>query len=263
VLATIAFLIVLVSLGLQIAGIMGDRDERWSLSRFVVRPSFLGVSLLLLADLVQRSFAIGFPALTNTFESLLFFSAVIFLLLFFSYVRLRGMRIILFGATMVAAVLLALAASPLIPSEMRPPIPALQSSWLLLHVSFSFIGEAFFVLAFAAALVQLFSKSGERRAQADRITYSSIAVGYAVFTAGALIFGMVWAEKAWGSYWSWDPKETWALITWLTYTLYLHLRLFRGMRGRLSALVAVVGFLLTLFTFFGVNYLLPSLHSYV
>jgi ABC-type transport system involved in cytochrome c biogenesis permease subunit len=242
---------------------MGGRGERLPLYRFFVRPSFLAVSLLLLTDLVQRSFAIGFPALTNTFEALLFFSAAIYLLLFLAYGRLEGTKIVLFGATMVAAVLLALAASPLIPSDMRPPIPALQSSWLLLHVSFSFIGEAFFVLAFAAALVQLFSKSEERRAQADRITYSSIAIGYAVFTAGALIFGMVWAEQAWGRYWSWDPKETWALITWLNYTLYLHLRLFRGMRGRISALVAVLGFLLTLFTFFGVNYLLPSLHSYV
>jgi ABC-type transport system involved in cytochrome c biogenesis permease subunit len=146
---------------------------------------------------------------------------------------------------------------------MHPPIPALQSSWLVLHVTFSFIGEAFFVIAFASALVQLFGRSPAVREEADRITYATVAAGYAVFTAGALIFGMVWAKQAWGSYWSWDPKETWALITWLTYTLYLHLRLFRGMRGRASAAVAVLGFLFTLFTFFGVNYLLPSLHSYV
>jgi ABC-type transport system involved in cytochrome c biogenesis permease subunit len=74
---------------------------------------------------------------------------------------------------------------------------------------------------------------------------------------------MIWAEQAWGSYWSWDPKETWALVTWLTYTLYLHLRFIRGARGKLTALVAVIGFILTMFTFFGVNYLMSGLHSYV
>jgi ABC-type transport system involved in cytochrome c biogenesis permease subunit len=83
-----------------------------------------------------------------------------------------------------------------------------------------------------------------------------------VFTAGALIFGAVWAQKAWGRWWGWDPKETWALITWLVYTFYLHLRLISKKTGKLISLIAVIGFLCTIFTFFGVNYLLPGLHSY-
>lgn len=109
----------------------------------------------------------------------------------------------------------------------------------------------------------LLSSEKEKRAQADRITYLSVTVGYFLFTVGVLIFGMVWAEQAWGSYWSWDPKETWALITWLTYTLYLHLRFMRKARGKLTAWVAVIGFGFTMFTFFGENYLMDGLHSYV
>jgi ABC-type transport system involved in cytochrome c biogenesis permease subunit len=83
-----------------------------------------------------------------------------------------------------------------------------------------------------------------------------------VFTVGALVFGAVWAEQAWGAWWSWDPKETWALVTWLVYTFYLHVRLIRKKTGALPAWISVIGFACTLFTFFGVNFLLSGLHSY-
>jgi len=96
----------------------------------------------------------------------------------------------------------------------------------------------------------------------DELTYRAIALGYPLFTVGAIIFGMVWANKAWGRYWGWDPKETWALITFLVYSGYLHLRLNRGWRGILTSLLSVIGFLVTLFTLFGVNLLLAGLHSY-
>jgi len=143
-----------------------------------------------------------------------------------------------------------------------PPIPALQSYWLVLHVLFSFIGEAFFTISFVAAVAYLASGSAEKRTRLDRVVYSSVAVGYPVFTVGALVFGAVWAEYAWGSFWSWDPKETWALVTWLVYTAYLHMRLVKKTRGHVSAWMLVAGFVLMIFTFFGVNYLLSGLHSY-
>jgi ABC-type transport system involved in cytochrome c biogenesis permease subunit len=263
--ASIAFVLILILILLQIFLLLRGESEGPStaLRGRILRGGLLVSGILLVGEILRRSWYIRFPALTNTFEALLFFSAAVFLILFFLYPRLREVPTVLFAATVTGAVLLALASSPLIPEEMQPPIPALRSSWLLLHVSFSFVGEAFFVVAFAAALVRLFGRREELRRKADRITYLSVSLGYMIFTAGALIFGMVWAKQAWGSYWSWDPKETWALITWLTYTLYLHLRLVKGLRGRLSAVLAIIGFLLTLFTFFGVNYLLPSLHSYV
>lgn len=96
----------------------------------------------------------------------------------------------------------------------------------------------------------------------DELTYRAIALGYPLFTVGAIIFGMVWANKAWGRYWGWDPKETWALITFLVYSLYLHVRLTRGWRGTWTAFLSITGFLVTLFTLFGVNLLLAGLHSY-
>ena len=169
---------------------------------------------------------------------------------------------VLFGATIIALALLAISSSPLAPRTIQPPIPALRSFWLVLHVTFSFIGEAFFVVSFIAAIGCLVSRKEERRAELDRLVAAAIGIGYPVFTVGALVFGAIWAETAWGTWWSWDPKETWALITWLLYTAYLHTRLVRKLKGRTSAVLAIVGFVATLFTFFGVNYLLTGLHSY-
>lgn len=96
----------------------------------------------------------------------------------------------------------------------------------------------------------------------DKLIYRAIALGYPLFVVGGLIFGMVWANKAWGRYWGWDPKETWALITFLVYSIYLHVRLGRGWNGTWTACISVIGFIVTMFTLFGVNLLISSLHSY-
>jgi len=96
----------------------------------------------------------------------------------------------------------------------------------------------------------------------DEITYKSIAVGFPIFTLGGLIFGAIWADQAWGKYWTWDPKETWSLITWFIYAFYLHGRMIRGWRGKKVAIVAVIGFSAVMFTYLGVNLLLSGLHAY-
>ena len=96
----------------------------------------------------------------------------------------------------------------------------------------------------------------------DEISYRAIAIGYPIFTLGALIFASIWAHQAWGRFWAWDPKETWALITWLFYTAYLHLRLSRGWQGTKSAWMSVIGFLIIMFTLIGVNLVIAGLHSY-
>jgi ABC-type transport system involved in cytochrome c biogenesis permease subunit len=223
-----------------------------------------GSAILLAGVLVLRSLAIGFPALTSTWESLAFYAAVVAAVSFAYRLqrRLPYVPLIAFLATVVTIALLLVATSPLAPPEALPPIPALRSAWLLLHVSFSFIGEAFFVASFVASILFLLSRDPARRAECDRITYTAIAIGYPIFVAGAMVFGAIWAEQAWGSWWSWDPKETWALVTVLVYTVYLHLRLVVKRRDAWPAIVSVVGFLCTVFTFFGVNYLLAGLHSY-
>lgn len=257
---TLAFVLLFLAAGAQITYLFrkGKREDPFS-------PYLaLASALLLFGVIVWRSIEIRFVALTNTFESLVFYSAVIALLVF-GYRKQKKLPpnpFIQFGALMAAIVLLALAFSPLAPKAVLPPIPALKSYWLVLHVALSFVGEAFFVISFIASLAFLASKSDERKLVFDRITYTSIAVGYPIFTAGALIFGAVWAERAWGRYWSWDPKETWALVTWLVYTAYLHLRLIRKREDRLPSILSVLGFLAALFTFFGVNFLLKGLHSY-
>jgi len=96
----------------------------------------------------------------------------------------------------------------------------------------------------------------------DEISYRAVAIGYPIFTLGGLIFAMIWAKEAWGRYWFWDPKETWALIAWLVYSAYLHFRISRGWEGRKSAWLAVLGFGVVLFTLVGVNLLIVGLHSY-
>ncbi len=96
----------------------------------------------------------------------------------------------------------------------------------------------------------------------DDITYKSIAIGFPLFTIGGLLMGAIWANSAWGRYWSWDPKETWSLITWFVYALYLHARFVSGWRGKRVAILSVTGFIAVIFTYLGVNLVLSGLHSY-
>jgi ABC-type transport system involved in cytochrome c biogenesis permease subunit len=259
--ATAALVLIAAAASLQIVFFLIRKGERRDP---VSHWALLAASLLLFAVTVDRSIRISFPAVTNTYESLVFFSAAICAVVFALRLAMKSpvMRFILFGGTVVALALLMISSSPLAPRDIQPPIPALQSLWLVLHVTLAFIGEAFFTVSLVAAIIFLVSTDEEKKAAADRIMYTSIGIGYPIFTVGALIFGAIWAEVAWGRWWGWDPKETWALITWLVYTAYLHTRLIRRLRGKASAVLAIVGFAFTVFTFFGVNFLLSGLHSY-
>ena len=257
---TIAIVLLGIAAIIQVIFLLMKTDKADPVSHFLL----LGGAILLLATTVQRSIQINFVAVTNTFESLVFFAGMIALVLFVYRVQKKWKvyQFVLFGSTIMAVILLALASSPIAPRDIQPPIPALQSSWLVLHVTFAFIGEAFFTVAFISSIYYLAVKDDEKKLNADRIIYTSTAIGYPIFTAGALIFGAIWAEAAWGAFWSWDPKETWALITWLTYTAYLHMRLVKKYKGKISAIVQIVAYGFTIFTFFGVNFLLSGLHSY-
>ncbi|WP_371869872.1 c-type cytochrome biogenesis protein CcsB [Oxalicibacterium flavum] len=151
--------------------------------------------------------------------------------------------------------------------EIQPLVPALQSWWMKIHVPANFIGYGTFALAAMVAIAYLLKARGifVDRLPAlevlDDIMYKAIAVGFAFFTI-ATILGALWAAEAWGGYWSWDPKETWALIVWLNYAAWLHMRLIKGLRGQVAAWWAVVGLLVTTFAFLGVNMFLSGLHSY-
>jgi cytochrome c-type biogenesis protein CcsB len=151
--------------------------------------------------------------------------------------------------------------------EIQPLVPALQSWWMKIHVPANFIGYGTFSLAAMVASAYLLKSHGKLEDRLpslellDDVMYKAIAVGFAFFTI-ATILGALWAADAWGGYWSWDPKETWALIVWLNYAAWLHMRLMKGLRGRMAAWWALVGLLVTTFAFLGVNMFLSGLHSY-
>ncbi|OQX15604.1 MAG: c-type cytochrome biogenesis protein CcsB [Thiothrix lacustris] len=158
--------------------------------------------------------------------------------------------------------------------EIRPLVPALKSYWMKIHVPANFIGYGAFALAAMTSVAYLLKHHGQQSnanglmatrlpplEMLDDITYKAIALGFAFFTI-ATILGAMWAAEAWGGYWSWDPKETWALIVWLNYAAWLHLRFSKGWRGTPMAWWAIVGLFVTLFAFLGVNMFLSGLHSY-
>jgi cytochrome c-type biogenesis protein CcsB len=227
---------------------------------------------LLLRWIESYKLGIGHAPLSNLYESLIFFAWVIVLLYLIIEWRIKSRKL---GAFIIPFAFIAMAFasfSPNVKSRIQPLIPALQSNWLISHVISSFLGYAAFTIAFGLALMYFLKGDGEERKKSffprilpsknilDELAYQSIVMGFIFLTLG-IITGSVWAYSAWGSYWSWDPKETWSLITWLIYATILHSRFVRGWRGKRMAIMSMIGFASVLFTYFGVNYL-PGLHSY-
>ena len=254
---TIAFALYAASLLVYFAALFAKR-ERWSRSGAFL--ALLGLAAHT-AALVVRTATAGHAPFTNMYESLSFLSWAIVLALLILARSAKTPRLGPYLMLIVVA-LVALASSPLMPKEATPLVPALQSYWLWLHVSVTLLGEAFFAVAFVAGILYLASPAPDKKERFDALAYRAVAVGFPLFTLGGLIFGMIWAYRAWGRYWAWDPKEVWSLITWLVFALYLHTRIVMGWKGKRSALIAIIGFLAALFTYFGVNYLLSGLHSY-
>jgi cytochrome c-type biogenesis protein CcsB len=215
---------------------------------------------------------IGHAPLSNLYESLIFFSWAI-ILLYIIVEKRTGNRSIGAFVTPLAFLSLAYASfSDNIKDGIQPLVPALQSNWLTAHVVTCFFGYAAFALSFGISLMYFIKMSeGPDNKGAfldhipgldilDELSYQMVVIGFLLLTLG-IITGSVWAHSAWGSYWTWDPKETWSLVTWLVYAALLHARLIRGWKGKRLAIFSVIGFLCVLFTYFGVNYL-SSLHSY-
>lgn len=158
--------------------------------------------------------------------------------------------------------------------EIQPLVPALQSYWMKIHVPANFVGYGAFAMAAMIGVAYLlkswreavnpqglFATTLPDKTVMDDLMYKTIALGFAFFTL-ATILGALWAAEAWGGYWSWDPKETWALIVWLNYAAWLHMRMTKGWHGRPMAWWAIIGLFVTIFAFLGVNMFLSGLHSY-
>ncbi|MEE9420982.1 MAG: c-type cytochrome biogenesis protein CcsB [Desulfatiglandaceae bacterium] len=214
----------------------------------------------------------GHAPLSNLYESLIFFAWTIILLYMIIELKTKTRTL---GAFVTPLAFLALAYasfSPDIESHIEPLIPALKSNWLIAHVITCFFGYAAFGLSLALSIMYLikrletphrtsiFLKLIPRPDILDEVNYQMVVIGFLMLTLG-IITGAVWAHSAWGSYWTWDPKETWSLITWLIYASVIHSRMVRGWRGKKISVLCIIGFSCVLFTYFGVNYL-AGLHSY-
>lgn len=215
--------------------------------------------VLNIAALIVRAVIAGRLPLANSSEFTLWFTVIIVALYLFyetkAKMREAGGAVMLISALLIGSILVLMKGQL---GEAVPLMPALKSPWLTIHVLTAAVAYACFALAAGLAIMQL--------AKAEtKITDGSIhriVVGGFVMLSLTIVFGAVWAEQAWGNYWSWDPKETWALITWIVYALYLHLRRRLGWKGKTASIMVIVGFVFVLFTFFGVNYLMSGLHSY-
>ncbi len=187
---------------------------------------------------------------------------------FHERVRAWGLYVCLLGVITVGIALVIGSTYNLIGNS-TALIPALQDQPILtVHVSMAIFAYALFSVAFGAGLIILVQGGEGRRfawlpsaEAADELGYKAVIVGFPLL-ALTLILGAYWANYAWGSYWSWDPKETSALITWLIYAVYLHARGIRGWRGKRAGWLLTLGFAATLFTYYGVSFFVPSLHSY-
>ncbi len=214
--------------------------------------------------MVWRGIAAGRVPLSNQFEFASGFAWAVAVLGFVMHSRYRHE-----GSMTVAmpAAFLLLSYAAFQPMEIRELMPALRSTWFVLHIGSAIFAYAAFAVAGGLGISYLNQlrkgkkEEDPRLRQLDDLGYRLICLGFLLLTV-VIFSGAIWAEQAWSTWWSWDPKETWALITWIFYAICLHQRLRRKWQGRRMAWMAIIAVILVAFTFAGVNLLLPGLHSY-
>lgn len=248
---------------LLVLAVLIDLARLWSpgawLDKAAPLPLYLA-ALAVLVILVGRAADSGRLPLANMYEFSLFMVGVT-LLVYFLVRRSLANPVFDLAVALLLTLLMAMLAS--LPSDLRPLMPALQSRWLSAHVATAILAYSAFAVACCLGIIYLLQTDREETylKTIDRKIYRLVVWGFALLTM-VIITGAVWAEEVWGSWWSWDPKETWSLVTWVVYAAYLHARRTSEWRGRRSAWLVVIGFLVVLFTLFGVSILLPGLHSY-
>jgi cytochrome c-type biogenesis protein CcsB len=227
----------------------------------------LHTGLVVYRCLVFKSFAVS-----GLYESLSFFAWVIVLVYLISEFRhkqhIDGVFVLPLAVSLAAY-------ASVINSDIKPLPAVLRSPWMAVHVTLCFLSYACFTLAFCFAVMYIWQEKELKSRKVDvfffrlpalefldRLGYRAIVFGF-VFLSLGIVSGSIWAQKAWGTFWSWDPKETFSLILWLIYLVYLHGRLMAFWRGKKSARLAIIGFAIMIFTYLGVSFLLPGLHSYI
>ena len=220
------------------------------------------------AALVTRGIGAGRLPLTNQYEFATSFAwgiSLCFLMFLWKY-HFQAL-----GAFVTPVIFLLIGYAAMQSREVRELMPALRSNWLGIHVSTAILSYGAFGVSFAVSLMFLMRQKMKdnlfwqehipEEQKLDMISYRAVSLGF-LFLTFVIITGAIWAERAWGSYWSWDPKETWSLITWIIYALYLHLRISKGWKNKSAAMFAVIGFICVIFTYIGVTTLIPGIHSY-
>lgn len=220
------------------------------------------------AALICRGIGAGRLPFTNQYE---FATAFAWGLCLISLIFVFRFRFPVLGAFAAPVIFLVIGYAAMQSKDVHSLMPALRSNWLGFHVSTAIIAYGAFGVSFVVSAIFLLrdkAKEGSfwdqhipEREKLDLISYRSVALGL-LFLTFCIITGAIWAERAWGSYWSWDPKETWSLITWIVYATYLHFRIRRGWRGKAAAIFAILGFVSVIFTYIGVNTFMPGVHSY-
>nr|QCI04390.1 cytochrome c biogenesis protein ccs1 [Antithamnion hubbsii] len=258
----------------------------------IAKISTIIINLCLSIYLLLRWNTNSYIPLSNLYESLIFLA---WGLTFMQLIIEQQSKSKLIGAINIPIVLFTFGfASLSLPNEMKqasPLIPALRSNWLMMHVSIMMVSYAALIIGSLLSILFLIISQGKQiKTQGnsytnqintrmtinyntlqtnklsllesiDNLSYRIIGLGFPLLTIG-IIAGAVWANEAWGSYWSWDPKETWALITWLVFAIYLHSRLNQSWQGKKPAIIASVGFIIVWVCYLGVNFLGKGLHSY-
>nr|YP_009519598.1 cytochrome c biogenesis protein ccs1 [Udotea argentea]AYC65555.1 cytochrome c biogenesis protein ccs1 [Udotea argentea] len=235
-----------------------------SIFSFLGKLAIIGGNLTMLFLLIFRGIQGNHFPLSN-----LAIKKTITLLLTFIYLIYSKFNDFIIGTILApTALFLNVFASFQLPESLKklsPLIPALQSNWLVMHVTVMLLSYATLIFGSILSIAFLFLFKSSNTTillnQIDQLSFRSIGIGFSLLTIGVLS-GSVWANEAWGSYWSWDPKETWSLITWVIFAIYLHLRLTQKWRGYKSAILGTVGFFIIWICFLGVNFLAKGLHSY-
>jgi cytochrome c-type biogenesis protein CcsB len=230
-------------------------------------------TLLLGAGVVLRALSVSRPPWGNMYEFSIT-AALVASVAFLTLARTRVGRAVAIWVLLMVFVTLILAVTVLyLPPG--PLVPALRSYWLALHVGAAVLAFGLFTVSAVVSALQIAAERAERRAAVgglaaslpssvtlDRLAYRLIAIAFPIWTVGPLILGAIWAEASWGRYWGWDPKEVWALVTWLAYAAFLHARATAGWKGAKASVVSLVAYGTVLFSYFGVNIVFTGLHAY-
>lgn len=242
-----------------------------------VTSSFILISALVgfaahTASFIFRYFEAGYLPITSPHEAASFFSWCVVLVFFFLESRYR---LDLLGPFTMPIVFILMLSSSILPREIRPLSPMLQSYWLGIHTFLAFLGNAAFAMASGIGVMYLIQEHYVKSKRLkglfqrlpnlqilDEVNYRLITIGFPLLTL-TIISGAIWAQGAWGSYFSWEQREVWSFVTWFIYAFMLHARLTLGWRGKKAAILSILGFMVVFFAFFVINLFVEGLHAFL